>query len=376
MKLPGFVGGSNVLSSTLMDMELSVNVLPEVKTGGFTKNDQGWLPDRPGLDFLFSVGTSGVECLFEINGRAFGIAGTVFFEFFDDDTYLVRGTVAHDGIDLATMCSGGTASDSIFIIAGSTGYGFTLSTNTLTQIVDADFPANPVMCEFFAGYFLVLLRNSRQIQWSALEDCTTWDALDVFQTSWTGDNVSFIKRSGTHIWCIGDRCSEVLYATGDLTVFAPAQESLIEHGAVARFSGQRSPNGILCLDQDERGVGQVIEFRGLTPDRVSTYAIDLEQQHQRGVLNAANAYLVQFNGHVWYVLNNASGTFDKTPVLDLTEGQWHHWAHWNSTSAVWFPFVGQCHVSAFERHYIGDRRTGAIYELLPDQLSDELADAA
>lgn len=371
MKLPGFVGPSNVLSSTLEDCELSVNLYPETGNPG-TPKEEAWLSRRPGLRFLFSVGSDPVECLFYIDGRAFGIAGTVLFEWFANDTYLVRGTVAHDGLYLATMCSNGHAGDQIMIVAGSKGYIYTLGGNVLTQITDPDFEPFPVMCEFFGGYFLVLGISSA-FRWSALEDGTSWDALDVAFRSWAADDIVFIKRYGTHIWLIGQQTSEVWYATGGIEVFGPAQESLIEHGSVARFTGQRTPQGVICLDQDERGVGQVVMFRGLQPDSISTYAINLQQLQQAGNLNHAFAYAMQMQGHVLYVVNNATGTFRLTPVFDATEQLWHHWAHWDATNCVWVPFRGQCHASAFERHYIGDRLTGAVYEFSPTTFTDELA---
>lgn len=381
MYIPGaFDSGSNVLASNLEDGELSINVFPESGQVGTPKITR-YTRHRPGLRFLFKVNDSPVECLFEINGRAFGVAGTAFFEFFQDDTYLIRGAVAHDGIDLATMCSSGTASNQILIIAGTTGYVYDLLTDTLTAIADPDFPTFPVMCEFFAGYFFVLLRNSTSIQWSALEDATSWDALDVYTRSWASDNINFIKRNGTHIWVVGNRTSEVLYATGGVDVFAPAQESLIEHGAVARFSGARTAQGILCLDQDERGVGMVVLYAGLQPQPVSTYAINLEQQSPAaaGVLNASWAYAVQSEGHVFYVLNNVGGilnnptdAFTLTPVLDMTESLWHHWAHWDSVNASWIPWRGLCHCDAFESHFIGDRETGAVYDFAFENVTDEL----
>ncbi len=376
MNLPGFVGGSNVMSSTLEDCELTINLFPESGQVG-TPKEQQWLRDRPGLGFLFSVGSDDVECLFYLDGRAFGVAGTTFFEWFDDDTFVVRGTVANDGIDLATMCSGGSASTpNMLIISGSQGYTYTLATNTLTLMGDFDFPANPVMCEFFAGYFLVLDRNTRSIQWSALEDPSSWDPFDVIETSWAGDNVQFIKRYGTKIWTGGTQTSQVLYATGGVEVFAPAQESLIEHGCVARFTGQRTATGVVCLDQGERGVGHVVLYPGLQGTEISTYSINLEQATQAGLLNASYAFCLEMEGHDWFVLNNrnAENTFRLTPVFDFTERLWHHWAHWDPDTSKWIPFRGQCHATAFERQYIGDRLTGAVYDFSFANLSDELAD--
>ncbi len=375
MRIPGaWDSGSNVMSSTLEDCEASINWFPESGQVGTPKVEK-WHRRRPGLGFLFSVGSDDVECLFYLDGRAFGVAGTTFFEWFDDDTFVVRGTVANDGIDLATICSGGSASTpNMLIVSGSAGYTYTLSTNTLTLIGDPDFPTNPVMCEFFAGYFLVLDRNTRSISWSNLEDPSTWDTADVLETSWAGDNISFIKRLGTHIWTVGTQTSQVLYATGGIEVFAPAQESLIEHGAVARFTGQRTAKGVVCLDQGERGVGQVVLFQGLQPNEISTYSINLEQISQVGLLNNSYGVCLEMEGHDWYFLNNrnAENTFQFTPVYDFTENLWHHWAHWDPIICTWLPFRGQCHTTAFERHYIGDRLTGAVYDYAFTNLSDEL----
>lgn len=380
MQFPNFVGGSNLLSSDLENCERAINLRQEAVAIGKAKTSEGWLPRTPGLRFAASLGSSKVECLFYLDGRAFGVSGTQFFEFFSDDSVIVRGTVANDGVDLATMCSGGSASDTILVIAGSAGYVFTLSTNAFAEIVDADFPANPVMCEFFAGYFLVLARNSRSIQWSALEDPTAWDALDVLETSWTGDNLAFIKRVGTHIWAVGTQAAEVLYATGDLTVFAPAQESLIEHGCVARFSGQRiGENALAWLDQSERGLGQVVIAKGITPETISTYAISLKEQGELPpYMNAAAAFVMQIDGHQDYVLTNTNSNAlqHTTPVFDLTENVWHERATWNSTACVWEQYRPLCHMAAFENHYVGDSRTGAIYQISQSYLTEQLADVA
>lgn len=383
MNIDSFVGPSNVLSSTLEDCELSINLRPEGGQVGKPKRP-GWLQRTPGLAWLFSVGSSYVTELYEINERMFGISGTVFFEVDDDLNVTVRGSVAAatGPFPKATMCSNGSAGDQLFITSGGNGYIFTLSTNAgPTIIADLDFPnGSAMMGEFFAGYFFVQVEGSRRIQWSALEDGTAWDALDVFERSWASDNISFIKRLGTHIWVVGNQTSEVLYATGDETVFAPAQESLIEHGCVAEFSGCRASYNdtevLIWLDQSERGGGQVVVAKGLQPGNISTYAIALEQQLQADQMTNAVGFAIQLDGHVDYVLNNDTGTYRLTPVFDVSEGLWHHRAGWNSTTVQWEPWRANCHVYAFQRHLIGDRLTGAVYELAMDNLTDELADVA
>lgn len=374
MILEGFVGGSNVVRSRLEDCEETINWIVESPSPGTPKLPK-WLARRPGLRLAYTVGSSPIQALFSINGRAFGVSGTTFFEQFEDESITVRGSVASaiSVGDSATICSNGSAGDQVFIVVGGLGYIFTLSTNAFAAITDPDFPiGTAAMGEFFAGYFLVLVENSRTVQWSALEDGTSWDALDVMERSWASDNISFIKRNGTHIWIVGNQTSEVWYLTGGEEIFAPAQESLIEHGCVAPFSGVRiADQSIAWLDQDERGSGQVVVAQSLQPQKISTYAIDLFEQVESGVLEDAFAWAAQIEGHQYYVLNNDSGTFRLTPVFDAPESLWYHWAHWDSTAVQWVPFVPRCHMYAFQKHYVGDRRTGAVYELSMDNLNDE-----
>lgn len=383
MRLPGFVGPSNVLASNLADCERSVNLFQE--TGGpGTPKTEAWLRRRPGLAFSFSVGTDPVLCLYCLESRAFGAAGTTFFEFFDDGTFVVRGTLSSAPNEFGiSMAANNTDDGFILITSGGTADVFDCTLNTVTPVTDPDFPANVTMCEFFAGYFFVLVQNSRRIQWSALEDPTSWDGLDFYERSWAADWINFIKRSGTHIWVVGEQTSEILYATGDLVVFAPAQESLIEHGSCAHLAGTRVPGGVICIDQSERGFGHVVVFRGLEPQSIGSYAINLQMQLRAPELAfKVWALPIQMDGHLWYVIGNNPANLDPNsdenesfrlcPVFDVTEERWHHWAHWDSDQSRWFAFRGRSHTVFHEQHWIGDRLTGAVYTLSFANLSDEL----
>lgn len=381
--LPGFVGGTNLLDRPrftvmrLADAERSINVYPRSNRPGTPKTEKT-LSRTEGMARTYSVGSDPVTVLFYQDGRAFGVAGTAFLEFFDDDTYLVRGTVADDGIDVATISSNGSAGDQLFITAGSTGYTYTLSTDTLTAIADPDFPANPVMGAFWAGYFFVLDRNSRRIQWSALEDGTDWDPLDVFETSWTSDNISFIAALSTNLYLIGTQNSTVLYLTGDLTVVAPVPGVLMGLGCIARQSAAIINDELYFLTQNKLGGGQLVCLKGYQPDPKTTLATAIQIQRYSGALTAATAingaigFAMQLTEHVLYWLLIPNDTQETTLVFDVTEQTWHERAHWDSTACVWVPHRAQCHMYAFERHYVGDRLTGAVYEISAAYLSSEL----
>src|SRR5690349_3338256 len=118
MQIQSFVGGSNVLQSSLADCELSINFRQESTQSSGAKV-QRYLQRTPGLKFRFSVGSDPVRALYSLNGRGFGVSGTMFFEVIhatnvgDPDTYIVRGTVAaeSDLFPSASICSNGPQGD-------------------------------------------------------------------------------------------------------------------------------------------------------------------------------------------------------------------------------------------------------------------------
>lgn len=380
-EIAGLVGPSNLLRSSLANPERSINMRPEHATPGNPKT-AAWLGNTPGLRHVVTVGADPVECLFVVLDRIFGVSGTRFFELLPDETVKTWGTVAHDGLNLATMASGGTASDTVLVIAGSKGYVFKLSTGTFVEVTDPDFPPTPAMCEFFAGNFFVLGRGLRTINWSVSEDPTNWDPLDSIATTWAADPVVFIKRVGTHIWAVGQYTAQILYATGDTVVYAPAAETLIEHGAIAPHSGQRiGENTLIWLDRNEQGGGQVVVASGITPSNITTYSVAWAQEEIAELtssLDQAVGVPIQIAGHLDYVLLNRApaAIAYTTPVFDFVEGLWHERGTWNAVTPQWEQWRIGSHCYARQRHYGGDYRTGAIYEISTGFYDEELVEVA
>lgn len=386
-EINGLVGPSNWLRSGLVDFARSINLRTERATPGDPKA-QSWLGCTPGLRHVVTVGPDPVECLFWVIGRVFGVSGTIFFELMPDETIKVRGTVAHDGIDIATMASGGDFSDSVLIIAGGHAYVYTLSTDTFAEQTmpqlgseTTSAPITPRMCEFFSTYFLVAVRNSRTVFWSEPEDASNWPNQNFFSVSWSADPISFIKRVGTHLWVVCQKTAEIWYATGDpTTIFAPVQEALIEHGCIAPFSGQRlGENSLVWLDRNEPGGGLVVTASGMAPTVVSTYAVAWQQQaigELTSTLDQSVGIPMQLGGHLDYVLLNRapSAIVNTTPVFDFTEGLWHERGTWNAKLSQWQQYRIMSHVYAFQRHYGGDYRTGAIYQISSGYFDEQLVD--
>ncbi len=381
MVVENFIGPSNTEAAITAAPDRTINMYEELVDPGFSGKGKTWLRAAPGLSIYSSLGGPGIEvsCLFSQNDRTFAVAGDTCYEIYEDGTPVNYGTVATDPRVPVTMCSNGSAGGQIFITSGLNGYIFNLNTNTLTLIADIDFPqGEAVMSEFMDGYFLVAIAESRAFQISALEDGTSWDALDIAERSEASDDLRAIKRSHREIWVLGELTGEVWYDSGDpLFPFAPVQGVFIEIGCWSAFSVQRIGNTVMWLGANDSGMGMVWIADGYTPKRVSTF--NIEDMLQVDLPTFYRSWVYQERGHEFYVLKPLDRV-DTTPVFDLTMGRWDERGLLDPTSIDedtlrWFPNRPVSHCFAYNKHLVGDGLTGTIYEQSVAILGMELATA-
>ena len=373
MVVENFIGPSNKLTSVTADVDKTVNMYEEVIAPGTGKGGSALFP-APGLSVYSSVGGPGdITYVFAQNDRMFAVAGTTFYEIYEDGSPVNYGTVVFDARYPVTMCTNGSAGGQVFITTGLFGYIFDLNTNTLTLIADGEFPqGEALMCEFMDGYFLVLLYGSRAFQISALEDGTSWDGLDIAERSESSDNFRAMKRSHREIWLLGEQTGEVWFDSGDPDFpFAPVQGVFIEQGTSESFSLVRVVNTVMWLGESENGVGVVWIADGYTPKRVSTTAI--EDMIQLSNPSHCRAWAYQERGHTFYVLNILDRD-DTTPVFDVTMGRWDERGLWDEPNQQWHPNRPVSYCYAYSKNLVGDGYTGTIYEQSVDIFTQDLAD--
>ena len=369
MEVPNFIGPSNTLDAITAAADRTINMYEEKIPPGVSGKGQSWLREVPGLEIFASLSGSGnqVELFsqaYEAEDRLFAVAGSAFYEVFNDGTWTNYGAVATDPLFKVTMCSNGTAGGQIFITSGGNGYIFDVNTNTLTLIADPDFPQGEAACgEFMDGYFLVLIRFSRRFQISALEDGTSWDGLDIAERSEGSDNLTAMRRSHREIWFLGRSTGEVWYDNGDPDFpFAPIQGVFIETGTPWVALLQRIANTVMWLNFDTDGRSVVYIADGYTPKRVSTHAIEDDIQGPEDI-SLAEAWTYQDRGH-WFYSIHLEG-FQFSLVYDLTMNRWDYRALLVDDTVepwVWTPNRPISHTFCFGKHLVGDRLTGTIYE--------------
>lgn len=318
----------------------------------------------PGLTTFLTGLNGSPRALFAQDGRAFIVTGSRFGELSASGLFTDYGAVIDNG-QPATIHSNGIGGNQLFIVSGGSGYIFSLTANTLTLIAAAGFPTgSAVMGEFFDQYFFVHAANTLGFQISTISNGTLWAATDTASRSRASDNVVAIIRLGLYLWLLGSRTSEPWYDSGAANFpFAPVPSALLEMGCAAAFSACRADNAILFLSKDERGGRMVlrIDQGSLQAARVSTFAVEyaLNGYSQVSVQNAV-AYSYQEAGHTFYLLT--SKTWPTTWVYDTATQLWHERAKWNAAAGEYEAQRGICHCYAFDKHLVGDRSTGFLYE--------------
>lgn len=358
MLYPGFIGPTNTLASPAVDSEDTRNWFLESVSPGTGKGDP-WLAPVPGLKKFVVLNDGPVRALFSQDGRCFGVGSTGFYEVFATHTASKRGTVALDGRP-ATICSNGSGGNQLFITSGGYGYIYDLTTDVLTQIGDPDFPFPCTMGGFIDGYFLALKGSSNQFQWSALEDGTTWNGLDVAQLSQSSDNILTMIPVHGQLWLLGSQTSVVWADTGGSSAFAPIPGSLMQMGTRAAFSGWAGDNALFWLGGNEQGDAIVYRGTGVgaAPQRISTFAVEyLLSQSERLAETIGWGY--QENGHTFYSLQVPD--LDTTPTYDVSMNRWHLRDIWDVVALRTIPDIPRCHTFCFGQHLVGDRQSGAIY---------------
>jgi len=363
-----FTGGSYTSQSKVTDAERTVNWFPETSESKGAASQQSLYP-TPGYNLFcrfpsigcrasFSMGTGGTS----ISGRTFEIYGGTLFEVFADGTFTARGTVAVDH-NPATICSNGDGGFQLFITSGTNGYNYDLLTNTLTQIASLNGAAT--MGGQLYGYFVAFDATLNQIRISNLFDGTTWDptqflARTIGADPWT----AMLVTPYGQIFLPGSQTGEFLFNAGTFPFpFAPDPSGLIEEGIAATFSVKQAGKSVTWLSTNKNGGYQVMRASGFTPQRISDHGLEDKLATFQNVSDFTGE-TYEDRGHSFFILNSALNKF--TACYDFKTNKWHERPLWieetNSEDAAHAVF----HCFAFGKHLMGDRTTGALYEMSND----------
>ena len=355
MKVP-FVGSSYQMDALSFGVQRSINMYPLISETANTKSVSA-LRGCPGYVEFADIGGGAIRGgISSTADRAFFVSGDEFYEVFADGTSTKHG-------DLNTQVGQVSMAENAFqvmVVDGSDGWIFTKATDTWTQITDIDFPETSVVT-YQDGYFIVVDDGTQDFYISAINDGTSWDALDFAAAESSPDNLISVLSDNGNLWLFGNRSIEVYQNTGAASFpFERIAGAIIQTGCAGKFTPAKFDNSVVWLGVDEQGQGVVWRANGYSAQRISTQAIEK-------IINSAEDFSDSYSwvyheqGHVFYCLQIRG--LETTLVYDGATREWHERMFKDPDTNTRQLHRGSCHVFFAQKNLIGDRLTGKIYDL-------------
>jgi hypothetical protein len=355
MEYPAFINGSYQSQSYAADNERTVNFFLELMESGGSATRAALYPTPGFSQFGPTPDENPVRGAWFGAGRLLVAVGGVLEERTADGVRISRGSIANDNTPV-TFETNGDGGGEVFFSSAGVGYLFTLATNVLTTVVqDVDFAG------YLDGFFLGLDVDTSTFKISEFYTGGTWDPTQIAQRNVASDTWVAMWVNNREIWLFGSLTTEVWYNNGSAPFpFGPIDNAFIEHGIAAPRSVASLDGRVVWLAANENGSGIVRLSEGWNGIRISNHAIEYAMQNYSTISDAIGWSYEQY-GHEFYILEFP--TAGKTWVYDALTKIWCERSSWDETLGIETAWRARWHVKAFEKHIVGDRLTGRLFEM-------------
>ena len=240
-----------------------------------------------------------------------------------------------------------------------------ISTSALIDMADVDAPTTVTHVDFLDRYLLANETGTRKVWFPLVADPDDWSG-EYFSKDAQFDNLLSVKVANLEAYLLGERTLEVWYNDGS-TPFSRLGQGFVQSGTVAPYSFVYCDaiSSFIWLDHERK----VVMMQGRTPEVISASMTKYIQSFDY-VADAQGDYMV-IAGKPYYILSFK--TEDKTLGWDFISKQWYEWGYWNSLSAVYERWRGNCYCLSPEWNMalVGDKSNGKIYQVSPDYFTDD-----
>jgi len=366
-----FCGSSYHTRWPILGSDQAINVYQETREiPGSPK--QIWMYGTPGLKLETTLATSGCRGWFTQDGQTWTVYGNTLYERTASATYASRGTITDDGLPVSFV-SNGLGGDQLGIVGGGQFYVLNILTNVLTTVT---LPfSNPVMAIFQDGYTLINEANKPTVWFSALENMTSWNALDFFTRSNTSDNIIAIANTRDRIFTIGSKTTTLYYDSGNAdNPFLPYPGTTTQVGGVTPWAVSVYNDVVRWLALSPRGEPRIVESRSdMAVKTISTPPIN-DFLQTCSTLADVEVLTYEQEGHpfVLWTAPSAASTFLgdlQTYGYDVLETQlrsapiWHVRAGLNTMTGLYTRWRARGSTATGQVVLVGDYTTGDVYNL-------------
>jgi hypothetical protein len=246
----------------------------------------------------------------------------------------------------------------IVFVDGADLYVWDVLTNTYTVPAGLPFVASDITG--LDGYLIAIDKDTNKWYQSALNDGTTWAALDFVVFDSVSDTLTAIRVIERRIHVFGKKVVEIWEDAGATPfAFRRNNNALLEHGCIAPWTVVTTTimaiGVMLYVARNPDGAPSVVMIEGTSfPKRISNEAIELFLQNAADIEDCS-ALLYKENGLTFYQLNFTSANRTFCYVLEAKS--------WFEKSMPDFSrHPAQAHAFFNNKHYIGLFNENKIYE--------------
>lgn len=354
MKQINYLGGELNSGWQNVTAQERVNCYLEITSAGEKQKVVAY--GTPGTKLFCDLGNYPVRGGISVNDAIYCVVHSFFYRVDNAGTATQIGSISTES-GFVSMAFNGTQ---ILIVDGSyTGYLYTLSTVSLAAITDADYPALRTCC-FVDGYFVGNEINTGKYYISALYDGASWNALDFASAESNPDNIERTFEDHGGVMLLGTYTTEIVGDNGGQDFPFARIGYPIEWGLMAFRSVAKLGDHTCFLARNRMGESQVVLLSGYTPRKVSTP--DLESILAKiPSLESATAFAYMQNGHQFYQLNTADGSF----LYDMQSDMW------STVKSHGIPrHLAEYGFNLVNRIIVSDYRTGKLYTMSDEHKTD------
>lgn len=209
----------------------------------------------------------------------------------------------------------------------------------------------------------------RQVNFSAVNDGTSWNPLDFFSKESYPDHITSILADREQLYVFGEESAEVWQNNPSTGLIGRVVGAAIRQGSLGHWGPVSLGGNIFLLGGGPSGNPVAYMLNGFTPQRISTHGVEAQWAQQVPSLANPIAYGTLEDGHWLWVINFSTpggGGQALTWVYDMTAGEWHQRANWEGSafgpySCQFHTYIGEW--GAAGMHIAGDPAFGNIYEM-------------
>ena len=263
----------------------------------------------PGIGALGTFTTSGFRGATVWNETAYAVIGSTLYSIDVAGTATSIGTIA--GTSRCSLAAGTQLG-----INNNAGTAYTYNGTTLSQISDGDFPVDSRGAAMLDDYLVVFKRGTNTFNASDKSDFTAWNALSFDNEEGSDDEILSIISGQNKLYVSGSRSTGIWWNAGlSPFPFQRVPNGFIDLGTISQHA-QAIIDNTLCWPAND---GTVRILRGLTPQRISTHAVEAAIAGYTDP-DQAFALSMTIGGHNWYVLTFPNqGTW----AYDFNTQEWH-----------------------------------------------------